>query len=321
MKLKDSLRGQARKQYRQGVPVHDQLRKLFEVLDTAETMTYKKVLFDSSYFLTFCSFSLIVNHLSLTLSEQFFQVDSEILKCLVWSDDRLRDGRSTSSYCVLSADVTFGAVQYESGFSKTSMINGITGAHEVKPLVFTLLTNEDTVTFLHELDFLIEQDPTLPFRTSYWFVDGDEARISAIKQRLPNAIIFLCLFHLFDNFINHVGSSMKARNGVGSRKATLLVQLNHIGVTKVNGLNTQDLEDKMKEVKKKMSPEQIKQMESVTEGGKQDAKNGRYVVPLYAAKKKNHKKNGLLSTITHSCSLTLMSSHSHSPATLTRHIR
>lgn len=104
-----------------------------------------------------------------------------------------------SSVSVFTADVTHGICDSRAGPHRISFISAIDEAHNVDPVVFSMIESEDKDTFVNELLFLLELDPTLPNRDVVFIVDGDRGRIAALKLVLPRAHIFLCMWHKHQN--------------------------------------------------------------------------------------------------------------------------
>jgi len=88
-------------------------------------------------------------------------------------------------YSVFTADVTHSLVDGRSGFKKISFISTITPGHDEYVMIASLIQHEDEATFLNELKFLLELDPTLKNREVIFLVDGDRGRINAILNLLP----------------------------------------------------------------------------------------------------------------------------------------
>lgn len=81
--------------------------------------------------------------------------------------------------------------------------------------VATVLNSESTAVFRTELELLVARDPGVRIRQTIWLVDGDEARINAIRSIIgPNASIHLCVHHLADNFVKHTSGVRKAEKAV-----------------------------------------------------------------------------------------------------------
>ena len=99
---------------------------------------------------------------------------------------------------VFSKDVTWGACDGGCGLHKLSTIAALTPDKRLKPLMFTLLSNETKENFIAELSFFIDSYPWLEMkhRRISWFVDGDDQNIYAIEQLMPNSVVIFCLFHL-----------------------------------------------------------------------------------------------------------------------------
>src|SRR5690606_23177985 len=58
---------------------------------------------------------------------------------------------------------------------------------------------------------LLTLDPTLRDRSVIFLVDGDKGRIAAIRSLLPNARVYLCLWHKEENVKKHINPALNAR--------------------------------------------------------------------------------------------------------------
>ena len=102
------------------------------------------------------------------------------------------------NFDVFCKDVTWGVCDGNCGLHKLSTIAALTPDKRLKPLMFTLLSNETKENFIAELSFFIDSYPWLEMkdRRISWFVDGDDQNIYAIEQLMPNSVVIFCLFHL-----------------------------------------------------------------------------------------------------------------------------
>jgi hypothetical protein len=114
-------------------------------------------------------------------------------------------------YAVLVADVTHNIVDARSGFNKTSFITAISPKRSAYVVVTSLILKEDEATFMNELHFLLELDPSLKDREIVFLVDGDRGRIAAIRSLLPKARVFLCMWHKLENIKDHFGPVLRAQ--------------------------------------------------------------------------------------------------------------
>lgn len=53
-------------------------------------------------------------------------------------------------------------------------------------------------------------DPTIVDRETVFIVDGDRARIKAIREELPKARVLMCVWHKAENFEENLGSAVRA---------------------------------------------------------------------------------------------------------------
>lgn len=121
---------------------------------------------------------------------------------------------------------------------KLSTISSVDGEHNVTIEVVTVLSSESIAVFRTELELLVAKDPDIRTRHTIWLVDGDEARISAIRSVIgPNASIHLCVHHLADNFVKHTSGVRKAEKAVAlgvpiaaMDRPTLLYELRRLNV-------------------------------------------------------------------------------------------
>ena len=114
------------------------------------------------------------------------------------------------SYAQLMADVTHHIINPKDGFSKLSSITSITPNREVQPLVISAVVSENTFTFVSELQLLGEIFPHLKQQHAVMLVDGDTARIAAVKKEFPIMQIMLCGMHTEENALRRLGKCAKA---------------------------------------------------------------------------------------------------------------
>ena len=150
-------------------------------------------------------------------------------------------------FYVYSADVTHKVVDPATGFTKLSMISGISPGHSVFPQVESLIVSENIETFVSELTFLLNEDISLASRPVIFLVDGDDGRITAIKSMLPKARVYLCLWHKQQNVISKATPSLTALQGPKQTKQQLLDQLHALGLRGNKNENVADLQSRLEE--------------------------------------------------------------------------
>lgn len=106
---------------------------------------------------------------------------------------------------VAVSDVTFGITSPRSGISKWSFITLLTPGHEAFVVVASAITQEDTVTFMNEMDVLLDLYPRLKYDTWVLIVDGDPAKFKAARIKFERVRIILCLYHATENIKKHFG--------------------------------------------------------------------------------------------------------------------
>lgn len=147
----------------------------------------------------------------------------EIVDAISFSDPELR-GENVSDHFLFMADVSFNLIDKNCGFAKVSSMLAVDLAHNVNTLVTSVISHEDKDTFETELQFYIDTvDPTLPSRDVVFIVDGDRGRIAAIRNLLPRAKIYLCIWHKQENLKSHFGSELR-QNHLSIPKIKLKIQ-------------------------------------------------------------------------------------------------
>jgi hypothetical protein len=106
---------------------------------------------------------------------------------------------------VAVSDVTFGITSPQSGISKWSFITLLTPGHEAFVVVASAITHEDTVTFMNEMDVLLDMYPSLKHDNWVLIVDGDPAKFKAARIKFERVRIILCLYHATENIKKHFG--------------------------------------------------------------------------------------------------------------------
>jgi len=97
-------------------------------------------------------------------------------------------------------------------------------------VVSSLILQEEELTFISELQFLLQLDPSLSEREIIFLVDGDRGRINAIIRMLPKALFYLCLWHKQENIKTHFNPVLNSLNNKSKMK-------------------TAEIKDKLKELK------------------------------------------------------------------------
>jgi hypothetical protein len=106
---------------------------------------------------------------------------------------------------VAVSDVTFGITSPQSGINKWSFITLLTPGHEAFVVVASAITHEDTVTFMNEMDVLLDLHPSLKYDNWVLIVDGDPAKFKAARIKFERVRIILCLYHATENIKKHLG--------------------------------------------------------------------------------------------------------------------
>ena len=65
--------------------------------------------------------------------------------------------------------------------------------------------SEDTATFAHTFDLVLEVVPQLATDVFVLLLDGDSATLQAAKHKFRNVVIVLCLFHASENMRKRFG--------------------------------------------------------------------------------------------------------------------
>lgn len=70
-------------------------------------------------------------------------------------------------------------------------------------MVASAITQEDTATFMNEMDVLLDLYPSLKVDNWVLIVDGDPAKFKAARLKFDNVRIILCLYHATENIKKH----------------------------------------------------------------------------------------------------------------------
>ena len=103
------------------------------------------------------------------------------------------------------SDVIFGINSPKSGISKWSFVKLLTPSHEAFVVVASAITQEDTITFMNEMDVLLNLYPNLKYDSWVLIVDGDPAKVKAARTKFEKVRIILCLYHATENIKQHFG--------------------------------------------------------------------------------------------------------------------
>lgn len=134
--------------------------------------------------------------------------ERDVIKAISFHDPRWFPEKATFNqlqFNVAVSDVTFGLTSPKCGVSKWSFITMLTPGHEAIVVVASAITQEDTETFLNEMDLLLELYPNLKSDNWVLIVDGDPAKFKAARLRFDRVHIILCLYHATENVKKHLG--------------------------------------------------------------------------------------------------------------------
>jgi len=176
-----SMYDEAKKNVNYGVGMMDQLTAFIDVLNDGSKFAYKP----------------LMDHEGISIS------------AITFHDKRMTPPVGTS-YAVLTGDVTFGIIPPSSGFEKSSYWTALTPDHKAHILTTTVLKHEDSRTFVHEIEFLLEMFPEIEFMAIVVILDGDSAKFLAVRTKLKLAVIILCLYHSSENFKKRFGAAGKS---------------------------------------------------------------------------------------------------------------
>ena len=134
--------------------------------------------------------------------------DNEVIKAISFHDPKWFPEKATKNqlqFNVAVSDVTFGITSPKSGISKWSFIRPLTPGHEAFVVVASAITQEDTATFMNEMDVLLGLYPNLKYDSWVLIVDGDPAKFKAARIKFEKVRIILCLYHATENIKKHLG--------------------------------------------------------------------------------------------------------------------
>lgn len=120
---------------------------------------------------------------------------NEVIKAISFHDPKWIPetvSKDQLQFNVAVSDVTFGITSPKSGISKWSFITMFTPAHEAFVIVASAITQEDTETFMNEMDVLLNLHPYLKYDTWVLIVDGDPAKFKAARIKIEKVRILLC---------------------------------------------------------------------------------------------------------------------------------
>lgn len=128
-----------------------------------------------------------------------------MMKAISYHDPHWLPSNATKNklqFNVAVSDVTFGITSPRSGVSKWSLITLLTPGHEAFVVVASAITQEDTVTFMNEMDVLLDLYPRLKYDNWVLIFDGDPAKLKAARIKFERVRIILCLYHATENIKN-----------------------------------------------------------------------------------------------------------------------
>lgn len=134
--------------------------------------------------------------------------ENEVIKAISFHDPKWLPEKAMKNqlqFNVAVSDVTFGITSPKSGVSKWSFITMLTPGHEAFVIVASAITQEDTATFLNEMDVLLDLYPSLKYDNWVLIVDGDPAKFKAARIQFQRVRIILCLYHATENIKKHFG--------------------------------------------------------------------------------------------------------------------
>ena len=134
--------------------------------------------------------------------------ENKMMKAISYHDPHWLPSNATKNqlqFNVAVSDVTFGITSPQSGISKWSFITLLTPGHEAFVVVASAITQEDTVTFMNEMDVLLDLYPRLKYDNWVLIVDGDPAKFKAARIKFERVRIILCLYHATENIKKHFG--------------------------------------------------------------------------------------------------------------------
>ena len=134
--------------------------------------------------------------------------DNDVIKAISFHDPQWLPSNASKNqlqFNVAVSDVTFGITSPQSGISKWSFITLLTPGHEAFVVVASAITHEDTVTFMNEMDVLLDMYPALKYDTWVLIVDGDPAKFKAARIKFERVRIILCLYHATENIKKNLG--------------------------------------------------------------------------------------------------------------------
>lgn len=134
--------------------------------------------------------------------------ENEVIKAISFHDPKWlpeKASRNQLQFNVAVSDVTFGITSPKSGNSKWSFITMLTPAHEAFVIVASAITQEDTATFMNEMDVLLDLHPYLKYNNWVLIVDGDPAKFKAARIKFEKVRIILCSYHATEKVKKHLG--------------------------------------------------------------------------------------------------------------------
>ena len=134
--------------------------------------------------------------------------ENQVIKAISFHDPKWLPEKAMKNqlqFNVAVSDVTFGITSPKSGVSKWSFITMLTPGHEAFVIVASAITQEDTATFVNEMDILLDLYPSLKYDNWVLIVDGDPAKFKAARIQFQRVRIILCLYHATENIKKHFG--------------------------------------------------------------------------------------------------------------------
>jgi hypothetical protein len=134
--------------------------------------------------------------------------EHDVIKAVSFHDPKWLPTNATMNqlqFNVAVSDVTFGITSPKCGISKWSFITILTPGHDAFVVVASAITQEDTATFMNEMDVLLDLYPSLKVDNWVLIVDGDPAKFKAARLQFDKVHIILCLYHATENIKRHFG--------------------------------------------------------------------------------------------------------------------
>lgn len=119
---------------------------------------------------------------------------------------------------VINSDCTFGILNDNEGFPKQATTIAIGPNHQCSLMSVGAIQHEDTQTFEAEADFLIHCHPSMDTNETVHIMDGNPVKIAVTREKFPNSIVVLDLYHQEENMKKRLGPIMKPDGGRQHRR-------------------------------------------------------------------------------------------------------